>query len=88
MTRRLVNGLYRVQCEEQVEATHTDGPGVTVTFAPAWPGQLRPLGGISLPEDQTDQRFARLRASYRQSVVLALLVGAWLGWLFRAIFSG
>lgn len=85
---RLVNGLYRVQDEEQVEATHTDGSGPVVTFEPAYPGQLRRIVGISLPEDQTDLRFARLRASYRQSVALALLVGAWLGWLLRAIFSG
>ena len=71
-----------------MEATHADGPGVTITFEPAYPGQLQRLVGISLPEGQTDTRFARLRASHRQSVALALLVGAWLGWLLRAIFSG
>ena len=84
---RLVNGLYRVD-EEQAEATHTDGSGPVVTFEPAYPGQLQQLVGISLPEAETDQRFARLRARYRQSVALALLVGAWLGWLLRAAIWG
>jgi hypothetical protein len=88
VTRRLVNGLYRLQDEEQVEATHTDGSGPTVTFDPAYPGQLRRIVGISLPEAETDQRFARLRTSYRQPVALALLVGAWLGWIIRALFRG
>ena len=85
---RLVNGLYRVQGQDEVEVTHTDGSGPTVTFEPAYPGQLQQLAGISLPEDQTDLRFARMRSSYRQSVALAMLVGAWLGWLLRAAILG